>query len=69
MALQEPDGGVGGGEGVARGYGGVTGGLNASDQWLAAMSAAIAHDDAASPLHRVVPGACPHGVGTPPRDD
>ena len=42
---------------------------NASDQWLAATNSAIAHDDAASPLHRVVPGARPHGVGTPPRDD
>ena len=42
---------------------------NASDQWLAATGAAIAHDDAASPLHRVVPSARPHGVGTPPRDD
>ena len=42
---------------------------NASDQWLAATSSAIAHDAAASPLHRVVPGARPHGVGTPPRDD
>ena len=42
---------------------------NASDQWLAATGSAIAHDDAASPLHRVVPSARPHGVGTPPRDD
>ena len=42
---------------------------NASDQWLAATSSAIAYDAAASPLHRVVPGARPHGVGTPPRDD
>jgi hypothetical protein len=42
---------------------------NASDQWLAATSSAIAYDAAASPLHRVVPSARPHGVGTPPRDD
>ena len=42
---------------------------NASDQWLAATGSAIAHDDAASPLHRVVPSARPYGVGTPPRDD
>ena len=42
---------------------------NASDQWLAATGSAIAHDDAASPLHRVVPSARPHRVGTPPRDD
>ena len=42
---------------------------NASDQWLAATGSAIAHDAAASPLHRVVPSARPHGVGTPPRDD
>lgn len=42
---------------------------NASDQWLAATGAAIAYDAAASPLHRVVPGARPHGVGNPPRDD
>ena len=42
---------------------------NASDQWLAATSSAIAYDAAARPLHRVVPGARPHGVGTPPRDD
>ena len=42
---------------------------NGPDQWLATTGLSTPLNFIASPLHRVVPSARPHGVGTPPRDD